>query len=182
MPAFDMDKFMAKIDAAQAPEDIDAAFAGLSALKPQTRTRAINTIERGIVSEMRHIFNEISVPELRAEIEIVKLTSSGPLRDILGVIDSLFGEEQPEPEENNSTQDLKLAAQTVLNISNIKGDKADPLLKAFVAEAAKMTDREYNSDHGQMTLVLRMAEKVQAEAQAAAKAAAPKPAGNPFRK
>lgn len=181
MPAFNLDDFMARLETSRAPADIDAVFNGLSALKPQTRTRAINAIERSLVADLRQAFNEISLPELRADLEIARLQQNSPLGGILGLIGDLLGE-PPIPAETGVANDLKIGAQMVLNVNTLKGDKADPLVKQFAAEAAKLTDKEYNSDYGQMTLMLRMAEKVQAEAKAAAAAPAPKPAANPFRK
>jgi hypothetical protein len=39
-------------------------------------------------------------------------------------------------------------SQMFLHIGKAKGDKASPLVKAFVAAAAKLTDEEYNSYDG----------------------------------
>jgi len=180
MPAPNVDKYVARIEAVQTPADVDAVFNDIAAQKTVTRNAALNAIETLTLSELQSNITPADLFEMRASLEARSLVKNSIIGDFL----SLVGlDDEMREDEKEGLDAMKLSAQIMLNLHQHKGEKASPVVKAFAAAAAKLSDAEYNTVEGQMKVLI---ETVASPAYAAPAAAAPQTAapkaGNPFRK
>lgn len=152
MPDFDAKKYVALVDASKTVDSVDAAFAEIEKLGPAEKMAAVDAVEKAFVDYTR---NGAPPPAEMAETRmLLALMDKG--RDTLQgqfLIASL--EKTMGPVEEG----LALS-QVFLNIHKIKGEAADPTVRFWVAEAAKLSDDDYASSLGQMKILVNVTDKV----------------------
>ncbi len=170
---------MAKIYDAETPAAVDAAFAPLAEMKPAARRKAIDAVEAEFLADFRAEFPAADLPQIKLALNARNVIEDSPLAELGGLLGDFMAavglvEEEPQ-EDRRVAEDLMTASQVFFNIHKLKGNKADPLVKTFVTEAAKLSDTEYASAGGQTKLLIKLLESE------AVAAPAPVKPRNPFR-
>ena len=130
---FKVEKFIEKLNGINTTEEVDQAFAEVFALPAKKREEAADVLEKWIMS--CHI-DHFRAPIIKDGHEVFKQNVSNTLHVKKGG-NIVHGTE--------AVLVVQKAAQIMFNIAELKGDKTDPLLKAYVDAVKKLTDAEYNS-------------------------------------
>ncbi len=161
-PEFNANTYASQIRKARTPETVEAIFADIAQQPANHQTLAINAIETQVVSEWkRGMATGAELAQMKAVIDLLDATKNTPQGRLL--LASL-------EREVGSVAEGQAQSLVFLKISQSKGDAADPMVKAVVAEAAKLSDEDYNSPLGVLKLMVNVAA-----------AQAPAAPANPFR-
>jgi len=160
-----VDEFLAMLEIAESADDVDAVFVAASEMPAELKTKVIDAIEAKTVANFRETMptgEELS--ELKVVLMQIDAAKGTPKGDLA----------RAQMEATLGTAEALVSAQTFLNLSNAKGDKADPVVQAYAEAAGQMPDEEFSSAIGHLKLLVQVSEKVAP--------AAPKVVANPFRK
>lgn len=146
MSEFDATRFVRGIQQAYGPEQVDAAFTAITALKGAKRTAAIDEVEAICVREweMSARAGIDQMKEVVSQLDAAKGTPKGDF--MLANLDAMMG--GPEPG--------MVMAAAFTNIHKIKGDKSHALVRAYAQEVSRMPEEEYKTTLGQLKLVLNV--------------------------
>lgn len=146
-------------------QQIDGAFEELNQVKPEIRAQAINLLEEEAVVGVVEI-----VEEIRPEMVVArKMREAFNQAGMGSTMDDLYNSSEDADEVIRGVQRL---CGMMHHISNAKGDKVHPVIKATLNEISKLSDKEYNS-------FLGLYEALERAYDSTVGAAAVKP--NPFR-
>lgn len=146
---------------AHEPEDAAQALQAASGLAPAAQVYVADKLEESLVSVI--VNDMLSEPqEARQMAAYMAAARKGNNPELLARIEGEVG-----------TTFVALS-DTLAFIAQNKGEAASPFVKAYVEEAAKLTDEQYNLPECQITALCAAADKVNG-----VKPAAPK--ANPFR-
>ncbi|MBI1215524.1 MAG: hypothetical protein GC185_06875 [Alphaproteobacteria bacterium] len=144
------DKLVSSLKSAQSPAAVDALFAQLRPLPEKDFAFVLDAVEKKVVDSLLADFNDSDMNEIKAVVSLIESAQ--------GSLQGQFLRAQFEAEVSDGAADLAIS-QVFLRLSELKGEAASPFVKTYVAEAAKLSDKEYNSAFGQFSLMLRVAER-----------------------
>jgi hypothetical protein len=132
---FNVKEFSKSMEKLQSPEDMDEAFAKIFVLPANERKTVGEALEKEALSDESADEDDITVHELRDMIRKKGLAATKKYIDGNGGL--IKGQEE--------IRSAQAATHGIFNLTNLRGDQASPLLKAFADAARKLTPEEYNS-------------------------------------
>jgi hypothetical protein len=144
---------------------VDAAFDEIGKLSASDRKRVIDAVEKKAVQEITRGMSGPEMAQIRMVIELMEELKDTPQGKLM----------KAQFEQADGLDEGLAIAQVFLNLHREKGEGADPVVKAYVEEAAKLTDEEFHSTFGLLKIAVSTMDRAQAENK-------PAPPANPFRK
>lgn len=170
MTEFNAARFTARLQNAETPAEVNKMFEEITSLSAPEQKAAIDAVEKEVVSSFTEEFSGPELSQLRLVFNALDRAKGTPQGDfVLAQVEAMLDVEVEDAEGGQAI------SQIFLNIHNLKGEDSAPFVKAYVDEASKLSDAEYNSSVGHMRLMLSAIDRVKAENK-------PKPPANPFRK
>jgi hypothetical protein len=173
MSDFDAKDFVELVNDSKTPEEVDAVFEVIKSLPSAQQKQALDEVEKAFVAYWRENLpprDEIQeVKAMMAEIDRTKDTPQGQF---------MKAQLDRGPDDESLIKNLSMS-QIFLNLHNLKGEAADPVVKIYVEAASKLSDDDYGTFFGQLKLLVNVWDKL-SEAEAANAPAVVKK--NPFRK
>ncbi len=174
MSDFDAKDYAELVNDSKTPEDVDAAFEVIKALPAAEQKAALDEVEKTFVAYWRdNLPPRDEIEEIKSVMAVIDQARNTPQGQFLKAqLDSGPGGEM-------SLSENLAMSQVFLNIHNLKGEAADPVVKVYVDAASKLSDDDYGTFFGQMKLLVNVVDKLSETEAAKAPAVVKK---NPFRK
>ena len=141
------DAFVCRLRAAKTPQRVDELFAEVKAKGPDLRGRLIDAAQSYIVDEW-----ETAAPTTRTGLEIARKSYAS----MIAIKDTPAGQFMIANLllQAGPIEEAHALAGIMRHVHDAKGDAANSVVKAFVAEAAKLSDAEYNYPLGHLKLMI----------------------------
>lgn len=164
-----VDALMEKFNATASAKEAEQLLKEIDTLSRRDQLAAATAFEKGMLQEIDGI--KLSDGELfQAEAMLEILEKLGPLGQMLAGSDT--------PEDQEGFESALFLSRSIAKVIEIKGDKADQKLKVFAEEAKKIPDSQFNTEIGQLKLMISFSRRL-SEMDGTAPAT---PKGNPFSK
>ena len=152
MSEFNADDFVRLVDHSASPADVDAAFDKIQKLPEENGKTVLDTVETLFVKHWQAMApSPAELAQMKGLLAMMDKAIDTPQG---GLIVAAMEAESPAKREGQTM------SQIALNIHKIKGEAAHPIVKAYVDEAAKLSDEDYNSAMGQTRLLVRLGERM----------------------
>lgn len=166
MSQFDPNEYVTLLMGAGTLEEVDAAFDKIAELPEADAKQAVDAIEASFSEHFMRGLRAGELAQMKMVLELIEQAKDTPQGKLIRAqLDSQGGE---------LLEEGRAISQIVLRVHEAKGDTASAFTKAYVAEAAKLSDEEYGTGYGILKVMVGVADKMLAESK-------PAPA-NPFRK
>jgi hypothetical protein len=152
MSKFNADDYVNLVNHSASPADVDAAFDKVQKLPEGHRKTVVDAVETLFVNYWQQMAGSpVEIAQAKGIVAMMEKAMALPQG---ALIVAAMEAESPAKREG------QLMSQIALNIHKIKGEAAHPIVKTYVAEAAKLSDEEYNSSMGHVRLLVTLCEKM----------------------
>lgn len=165
MSEFEPKDYALRVKGVKTIADADTLFADIGKLPATDREQALDAVEAYVVDDFTLNMGPAQKAQLKMALDLLDQLKGTPQGDML----------RAQMESPDLAEEGQANAQVMLHLHNTRGDKAHPVVKAFVAEAAKLSDEELASTTGLLKVVVAVSDAVEAENKPVARP-------NPFRK